>query len=168
MCRGPVPEFCGLVSLPYSQANFDVSGSVRFSWLLTYTLIELVVPSGMEKRATSVLVLALVVHWTYAPVALRVPARRPDASPARSPTRRFGPTTWAPPPIWPSSASYMSYGMLAPRPTNSGRSLVLSACLTGSSLPSLASTTRTVYLPLAAVQVPRFTAGDEAPAASVP
>src|SRR5919107_3196437 len=131
-------------------------------------LMELFVPSGMENRATSVFVAALVVHCTYAPVVLRVTARRPDASPARSSTVRFGPTTCAPPPVWPSSASYMSYGMLAPRPTKNGRSLVLFACLTGSSLASFASTTRTVYLPLAAVQVPRSMAGDDAPAASVP
>ena len=69
---------------------------------------ELVVLSGMENRATSVFVLALVVHWTKAPVVFSVTALRPDASPARSPMVRFGPTTLAPPPVVPSSASYMS------------------------------------------------------------
>ncbi len=47
--------------------------------------------------------------------------------------------------------------MFAPRPTKNGCVLVLLACLTGSSLASLASTVLTVYLPLTAVQVPRFT-----------
>lgn len=64
--------------------------------------------SGMEKRVTRVLVAARVVHSTYAPVLFRVTARRPDASPARVPMSRFGPITCAPPPIRPSSASYMS------------------------------------------------------------
>src|ERR1700754_3723340 len=102
MCRGPVPEFCGAVSVPYSQAYLEASGSVLFSVPLTYTLIELVVPSGMENRATTELVAARDVHWTNAPVWLRVTALRPDASPARSPTVRLGPTTAAPPPTWPS------------------------------------------------------------------
>ena len=62
----------------------------------------------MENRVTSVLVAAFVVNSTNAPVVLSVTARRPDASPARSPTVRFGPTTTAPPPVTPSSASYMS------------------------------------------------------------
>src|SRR3954453_11742126 len=122
----------------------------------------------MENRATTVLVLPRNDHWTYAPVWFSVTALRPDASPARSPTVRFGPTVCAPPPIWPSSASYMSYGMLAPRPTKNGLSLVLLACLTGSSLASSASTVRTVYLPSTAVQVPRLIAGEDAPAARVP
>src|SRR3954471_5577165 len=168
MCRGPEPEFCGFVSSPYSHAYFDVSGMVLLTAPLTYTLIELSVPSGMENRATSVLVAARVVHWTYAPVWFNVTALRPDASPARSPTVRFGPTTAAPPPVWPSSASYMSYGMLAPRPTKNDLSLVLFACLTASSLASTATTVGTVYLSFAAVQVPRLIAGDEAPAARVP
>src|SRR3954453_13104385 len=58
--------------------------------------------------------------------------------------------------------------MFAPRPTKNGLVLVLLACLTGSSFGSPASTTLTVYLPLAAVQEPRFTAGAVAPAAIVP
>src|SRR5689334_17086995 len=103
--------------------------------------------SGMENRVTSVLVLALVVNSTELPVELRVTALRPDASPARSPTVRLGPTTAAPPPRTPSSASYVSYGMLAPRPTYRGWLLVLLACLTGSSLASVAITVFTVYLP---------------------
>src|SRR6266511_1974725 len=105
--------------------------------------------SGMENRVTSVLVAAFVVNSTNAPLLLSVTARRPDASPATSPTVLFGPTTAAPPPTTPSSASYMSYGMFAPRPTNSGRSEVLFACLTGSSLASTAITTRTVYVTVA-------------------
>lgn len=64
--------------------------------------------SGMEKRVTRVLVAARVVHSTYAPVLFRVTARRPDASPPRLPMSRFGPTCPAPPPVVPSSASYMS------------------------------------------------------------
>ncbi len=76
--------------------------------------------SGMEKRVTRVLVEARVVNSTYSPVASRFTALRPEASPAMSPTVRLGPTTAAPPPTAPSSASYMSYGMLAPRPTNRG------------------------------------------------
>ena len=59
----------------------------------------------MENRVTSVLVGALVVHSTKAPVLFSVTARRPDASPARSPTVLFGPMTAAPPPVAPSSAS---------------------------------------------------------------
>src|SRR3954447_8298604 len=62
----------------------------------------------------------------------------------------------------------MSYGMLAPRPTKNGFSVVLLACLTGSSLASLATTVRTVYRPLTAVQVPRLIDGDEAPGPSAP
>src|SRR5918993_2835778 len=62
----------------------------------------------------------------------------------------------------------MSYGRLAPRPTKNGRSLVLLARLTGSSLASSASTTRTVYRPLVATQVPMVTVGAVAPAAMVP
>src|SRR5688500_18440328 len=122
----------------------------------------------MEKRVTSVLVLARVVNSTELPVVLSVTARRPDASPAMSPMVRFGPTRVAPPPRTPSSASYMSYGMLAPRPTKNGASLVLFCCFTGSSLASAASTTRTVYLPLAAVHVPRETGAVVAPAAMTP
>src|SRR4051795_2462669 len=106
MCRGPDPEFCGLVSSPYSHAYLELSGSVLLRLPFTYTLIELVVPSGMENRATIVLVAARVVHCTEAPVWLRVTALRPDASPARSPMVRFGPTIVAPPPRTPSSASY--------------------------------------------------------------
>jgi hypothetical protein len=100
--------------------------------------------SGMENRVTRVLVLPVVVNSTNAPVVFSVTARRPDASPARSPTVRFGPTTCAPSPIVPSSASYIWYGMLAPRPTHSGCSLVLLARFTGSSLASSARTTRAV------------------------
>src|SRR5690349_20708804 len=99
MCRGPVPEFCGFASLPYSHAKREVSGSVLLSEPFTYTLIELLVPSGIENRATRVFVAARVVHWTYEPVEFSVTARRPDASPARSPTVRLGPTTAAPPPV---------------------------------------------------------------------
>src|SRR6266508_62781 len=124
--------------------------------------------SGMENRVTSVLVAAFVVNSTNAPLLLSVTARRPDASPATSPTVLFGPTTAAPPPTTPSSASYMSYGMFAPRPTNSGRSEVLFACLTGSSLASTAITTRTVYRPLTAVQVPRVTGAVVTPTPIVP
>src|SRR5882762_2621367 len=111
--------------------------------------------SGIEKRVTSVLVLARVVHCTNDPVEFSVTALRPEASPARSPIVLFGPTTAAPPPIWPVSASYMSYGIFAPRPTKSGVLLVLFACLIGNSLLSTATATRTVYLPFAAVQLPR-------------
>src|SRR5215468_6878513 len=111
----------------------------------------------MEKRTTRVFVAARDVHWTYDPVELSVTALRPDASPARSPMIRLGPMTVAPPPTLPSSASYMSYGMFAPCPTNIGVSLVLLPCLTGSSLASTAMTTCTVYLPFTAVQVPRLT-----------
>lgn len=45
---------------------------------------------------------------------------------------------------------------------------MLLACLTGSSLPSAASTTRTVYLPFAAVQVPRLIGPTVAPALITP
>jgi hypothetical protein len=62
----------------------------------------------------------------------------------------------------------MSNGMFAPRPTKSDRSLLLLARFTGSSLASSASTTRTVYRPLAAVQVPRLTGLVVAPAAMAP
>src|SRR3954470_1504004 len=58
--------------------------------------------------------------------------------------------------------------MFAPRPTNSGLSLVLLACLTASSLVSAARTVCTVYLPLTAVHVPRLTTGEPAPAGSGP
>src|SRR5689334_2235063 len=58
--------------------------------------------------------------------------------------------------------------MFAPRPTNSGLSLLLLACLMDSSLVSAARTVCTVYLPLTAVQVPRLTTDELAPAASVP
>lgn len=124
--------------------------------------------SGTEKRVTSVLVAALVVNSTYSPVLLRVTALRPDASPARSPTVRLGPTVAAPPPVAPSSASYMSKGMLAPRPTNKDWVALLFSRLTGSSLASAATVVRTVYEPLAAVQVPTVTAPVVAPAAIVP
>src|SRR5689334_4104021 len=154
MCRGLLPEFCGAVSSPYSHAYFEVSGRVLLRLPFTYTLIELVVPSGMENRATIVLVAARVVHCTEAPVWLSVTALRPDASPARLPTVRLGPTIAAPPPSEPSSASYMSYGILAPRPTKKGLSAVLFACFTASSLASTATTVRTVYFPFTAVQVP--------------
>lgn len=97
-----------------------------------------------------------------------VTALRPDASPAMSPTVLLGPTTFAPPPVTPSSASYMSYGMSAPRPTKSDSVLVLFARFTGSSLASSASTTFTVYEPLAAVQVPRETGDVVEPAAMAP
>lgn len=98
----------------------------------------------MEKRVTRVLVAARVVNSTYWPVPSRVTALRPDASPARSPTVRLGPTVVAPPPVAPSSASYMSYGMLAPRPTKRDCSTVLFSRFTGSSLPSAATVARTV------------------------
>ncbi len=88
--------------------------------------------------------LARVVNSTYEPFEFSVTARRPDASPARSPIVRFGPITDAPPPMEASSASMWSYGMFAPRPTKNGRSLVLLVRLTGSSFASSASTTRTV------------------------
>src|SRR3569833_549912 len=58
--------------------------------------------------------------------------------------------------------------MSAPRPTKNGVVLVLFACLTGSSFGSFASTTLTVYLPLAAVHEPRATGAAVAPAAMVP
>jgi hypothetical protein len=100
--------------------------------------------SGMEKRVTRVLVGAFVTHWTKLPVLASVTALRPDASPARSPMVRFGESNCAPPPMAPSSASYMSYGMFAPRPTKNPVLLVLFPCFTGSSALSAASTTRTV------------------------
>src|SRR5690348_12605874 len=114
MCRGPLPgELPGPVSAPYSHSYFEVRSIALRNVPLTYTSSVDVWPpppdeSGMENRVTSVLVLALVVHSTYAPVEFRVTARRPDASPATSPMVRFGPTTVAPPPTVPSSASYMS------------------------------------------------------------
>src|SRR4051794_37910951 len=58
--------------------------------------------------------------------------------------------------------------MFAPRPTNRAWLLVLLACLTDSSLASAASTTRTVYRPLAAGQVPRPTGAAVATAAITP
>ena len=58
--------------------------------------------------------------------------------------------------------------MFAPRPTNSACVLVLLACLTGSSFASFATTVLTVYLPLAAVQVPTVTGDAVAPAAMAP
>ncbi len=124
--------------------------------------------SGIEKRVTSVLVSARVVNSTYSPVASRCTALRPDASPAMSPMVRLGPTTCAPPPTVPSSASYVSYGMSAPRPTKSGCSEVLFSRLTGSSFASSATSTLRVYEPSAAFQVPRFSAGVVAPAAMTP
>ncbi len=117
---------------------------------------------------TRVFVAARVVHSTYWPVELRVTALRPLASPAMSPMVRFGPTTWAPPPTVPSSASYMSYGMSAPRPTNRGCVVVLLVRLTGSSLVSSAITVLTLNLPLTAVHVPRLTGAVVWPAAMVP
>ena len=99
-------------------------------------------------------VAAREVHCTKAPVWYSVTARRPDASPATSPIVLFGSTTAAPPPTVPSSASYMSYGMFAPCPTNSGVSLELLPCFTGSSLASTATVVWTVYRPLAAVHEP--------------
>src|SRR5688572_19698102 len=111
MCRGP-PEpgwLFGLVSLPYSHANRDVrSRRLRYVPLTKMSMLPLApVPaalSGMEKRVTSVFVGFFVVHSTYEPVADSVAARRPEASPARSPTVRLGPTSTAPPPERPSSA----------------------------------------------------------------
>lgn len=100
--------------------------------------------SGIEKRVTRVLVGRRVVNSTYSPVASRLTALRPEASPAMSPMVRLGPATVAPPPTVPSSASYMSYGMSAPRPTKRGWVEVLLARLTGSSLASSAMTVRTV------------------------
>src|SRR3954451_1912421 len=109
MCRGPVPgELVGVASLPYSQVYLEVSVIALAKVPLTYTLIDEVVPSGIENRTTTVLVLARVVQDTDWPVPFSVTALRPDASPARSPMVRFGPTTWAPPATVPSSASYMS------------------------------------------------------------
>src|SRR6266536_4057033 len=111
MCRGlPAPgELPGPVSAPYSHAKCEVrlSGCTRVP--LTYRSRVAVLPpppaeSGMEKRTTKVLVAARDVHCTKAPVELSVTARRPDASPARSPIVRLGPTTAAPPPTVPSSA----------------------------------------------------------------
>src|SRR3569833_4628658 len=58
--------------------------------------------------------------------------------------------------------------MSAPRPTKNGVVLVLFACLTGSASGACASTTLTVYLPLAAVHEPRATGAAVAPAAMVP
>src|SRR5258705_13612824 len=58
--------------------------------------------------------------------------------------------------------------MFAPRPTNSGLSLVLLPCLMDSSLVSAARTVCTVYLPLTAGQVPRLITGELAPAAIAP
>ncbi|MCP9971368.1 hypothetical protein LUX57_44825 [Actinomadura madurae] len=124
--------------------------------------------SGMEYRVTSVLVAAPVVNSTLLPVVFSVTARRPDASPARSPTVRFGPTVAAPPPSTPSSASYMSNGRCAPRPTDRDCSDVLFARLTGTSLASSSTTVRTVNRPFAAVQVPRSIGAVEAPGASDP
>ena len=51
------------------------------------------------------LVAARVVQETDFPVAFRRTALRPDASPARSPIVRLGPTVVAPPASVPSSAS---------------------------------------------------------------
>lgn len=124
--------------------------------------------SGMENRVTSVLVAARVVNSTYSPVASRFTALRPDASPAMSPTVRLGPTTCAPPPVVASSASYVSYGMSAPRPTNSDWVETLFVRFTGSSLASSASVTFTVYDPSAAVHGPSFTDAAVVPAAMVP
>ena len=59
----------------------------------------------MEKRTSIVLVAARAVQDTDAPVAFRRTALRPDASPARSPMVRLGPTAVAPPASVPSSAS---------------------------------------------------------------
>src|SRR5947209_6017278 len=67
---------------------------------------------------------------------------------------RFGPTTVAPLDNAPSSASYVSYGMLAPRPTKNATVVVLFACFTLCSAESAATVVVTVYLPLTAVQVP--------------
>lgn len=58
--------------------------------------------------------------------------------------------------------------MFAPRPMNSDWLLVLLARFTGSSLASSATTTFTVYEPLAAAQVPRPTGAAVAPAAMAP
>src|SRR6266542_3620119 len=58
--------------------------------------------------------------------------------------------------------------MFAPRPTNSDRSEVLFACFTGSSLASTPITTRTVYRPFTAVQVPRVTGAVATPTPIVP
>lgn len=166
-------ELPGDASAPYSQAYFDVSGSAFFMTPSTYTSSVASMPpppgaSGMEKRVTRVFVSALVVNSTYSPVLSRWTALRPDASPAMSPMVRLGPTTVAPPPTVPSSASYMSYGMFAPRPTNSGCVEVLFSRLTGSSFASSATVTFSEYEPLAAFQVPRLTAGAVEPAAMTP
>lgn len=147
--RARARRVSGEASAPYSQAYFEVSGNAFFMTPSTYTLIVESMPpppgaSGIEKRVTSVLVSAFVVNSTYSPVASRCTALRPDASPAMSPMVRLGPTTWAPPPTVPSSASYMAYGMLAPRPTNSGCVEVLFSRLTGSSFASSATVTFTV------------------------
>src|SRR5688500_14410155 len=58
--------------------------------------------------------------------------------------------------------------MFAPRPTNNGVLLVLLAILVASSAESFPTTTRTVYWPLTAAQVPRFTWAEVAPAAMAP
>ncbi len=112
MCRGlPADgELPGAVSLPYSQAYREVRSTALRKVPSTYTSRVASVPppdaeSGMEKRVTRVLVGALAVNSTDAPVRSSVTARRPEASPARSPMVRFGPTTTAPPARTPSSAS---------------------------------------------------------------
>src|SRR3954452_14900916 len=100
MCRaGPAPgELLGPDSEPYSHEYFEVSGNALWNVPFTYTLmVELIPPppaeSGMENRVTRVFVDARVVNSTYEPFAFSVTARRPEASPARSPIVRFGPTT---------------------------------------------------------------------------
>src|SRR3954466_12323676 len=158
MCRGPPApgELPGPDSAPYSQAYLDVR-SIDFTNVPSTNMskVELMPPppalSGMENRVTRLLVGWLVVNSTDAPVWPSVTALRPDASPARSPIVRLGPTSCAPPASTPFSASTDSYGMFAPRPTNRAVVLVLLPCLIGSSLPSLAITVRTLYRPFAAV-----------------
>ena len=81
---------------------------------------------------------------------------------------RFGPTSTAPPPVRPSSASYMSNGRRAPRPTKIPPVTTLFACLPGTSVESAATALDTSYVPLPAVQVPRFTDPLVAPAAIAP
>src|SRR5919197_1998162 len=104
MWRGPAApgELPGPVSAPYSHAKCDVSVSGFTSVPLTYRSSVAVVPpppaeSGMENRTTNVLVGTRDVHCTYAPVVFSVTARRPDASPAMSPTVLLGPATVAQP-----------------------------------------------------------------------
>lgn len=142
---------------------------VRFSGFAfapsTYTFRVAFVPpppgaSGMEKRVTRVLVATGVVNSTYWPVCLSVTALRPDASPAKSPILRLGPTTWAPPPTAPDSASTVVYGMVAPR-------AALARSGVGRGFPAGGvNAAREEPLPAATVRVTVRLSGDWLPAAS--